>query len=335
MKGMFSQGVAVLFSAPVELEALRPYLRDFPILKETPAGEHWELGGRSAVIAFRREVNGLALIDTAPQPWPDHMGSPQEEPMLFSAWSMGNFGPFAYPQGLARAMQHAWGWPEARDIAPRHKAFVRVRLSYILGASPDARVLPPAYEPRAELEFLTRVARALLSHPDALCAFNSSGEVLSSAQMIDDSVRYHAGHAIPPLNLWTNVRFFNLSPEWSLMDTVGNWQLDIPDQEAAFPRSRFNPPEVDAFLRNTSLYVLINGDVIKNNDTIDGPGGVRWQGLQFEESVTAPPRATICWVPIDARPPPDQITKRKVRAEAKPPSAPAPERTKWWRRWKR
>ncbi|MDJ0847938.1 MAG: hypothetical protein QNK04_06055 [Myxococcota bacterium] len=38
------------------------------------------------------------------------MGDPQREPLLMGAWSMGHFGPFAYPGGLERAAQQCWGW---------------------------------------------------------------------------------------------------------------------------------------------------------------------------------------------------------------------------------
>lgn len=48
------------------------------------------LGGGSVTLSFRPEVNGQVLVDTVDQPWPDSMGDPQKDPMIFGAWSMGN-----------------------------------------------------------------------------------------------------------------------------------------------------------------------------------------------------------------------------------------------------
>lgn len=85
---------------------------------------------------------------------------------------------------------------------------------------------------------------------------------------------YHREHNLPPLNVWTNIRLFNVTDDWLMMDTVGNWQLDIADQEAIFPKGAFSPQGVDNFLRNASLYILTNGPVIKDGNTMDGPGGI-------------------------------------------------------------
>jgi hypothetical protein len=42
------------------------------------------------------------------------MGDPKLDPMTFGAWSMGHFGPLAYPGGLGGARQHAWSWQTGR-----------------------------------------------------------------------------------------------------------------------------------------------------------------------------------------------------------------------------
>lgn len=59
------------------------------------------------------------------------MGDAKSDPMTFGAWSMGYFGPFAYPGGLTRAIQQPWGWAAARDVAPTHRGFDRIRSSYV------------------------------------------------------------------------------------------------------------------------------------------------------------------------------------------------------------
>ena len=69
----------------------------------------------------------------------------------------------------------------------------------------------------------------------------------------------------------------------NLMDTVGMSQLDAPDHEAYFQSTAYEPGEVDTFLRNTSVYVVKQGLIIRDGDTADGPGNVRWQGFNVSE----------------------------------------------------
>jgi hypothetical protein len=328
---MFTQGVAVLTRTPVSIEDLVTLLPEYPAIRHLPASEIWEMGGPSIVVSYRPEVNGHVIIDTVSHPWPDHMGSPKEEPMLFGAWSMGHFGPFAYPNGLERAQEQSWGWSEARETVSKHTSFLRVRISYVLGGSPETLVMPEDYQPQHELDFIIGILRCILRHPAALCYFNPSGEVLASADMIADSVRFHTEHELPTLDLWTNVRLFNLESQWLLMDSVGNWQLEMPDHEAPFPKDRFDPREVSQFIRKASSYILKQGDVIKNCDTMDGPGAVRWKAVKFEEPVTSPPRKIFCWMPADVAEIPSQIIDRKLcEPEA---STPSPKQSRWWQRW--
>lgn len=337
MKGFFTQCVVILARDPIPLAELKPFFARFPFLNERPASGDWCISGESAVIAYRPEVNGCVSLDTVPHPWPDHMGSPKEEAMLFASWSMGHFGPFAYPHGLQRATEQAWHWPEAKELVPTHRAFLRLRLSYVLGAGPDAKVMPPDCAPRQELDFLLELARCALAHPSALCYFNSSGEVVANAATLGDSLAHGAQNNLPPLDLWCNVRLFNFNPGWLVMDTVGGWQLDMPDHEAAFPKDRFNPGEVSGFLRNASLYILQKGEVIKNNDTMDGPGGVRWQAMKFQDAISSPPRQVYCWVPLGAQGIPAEITSRKIAGESTPAEPVEPQKPaakpakKWWK----
>ncbi|MBC8035871.1 MAG: DUF4261 domain-containing protein [Rhizobiales bacterium] len=332
MKGKFTQCVVILAHNPIPLAELKPLFVKFPFLRELPAAENWEISSENAVIAYRPEVNGYVSLDTVPHSWPDHMGSPKEEPMLFATWTMGHFGPFAYPQGLQRATEQAWHWPDAKTVVPAHRAFLRLRSSYVFGGRPDMKIMPADYSSRHELDFLLELAQCALAHPSAICYFNSSGEVVANAAILRESLAYNAQHHLPPLDLWCNVRLFNFNAGWLVMDTVGGWQLDMPDHEAAFPKDNFNPSEVSGFLRDTSLYILQKGEVIKNNDTMDGPGGVRWQAVKFQDSISSPPRQVYCWVPLGTRDIPSEITSRKI-ADApatKPTNPEAKPVKKWW-----
>lgn len=308
------QGVAILFSEPVTLESLEPFL----IAYSTRRGgteKRTSAGGPALVVEYRPEVNGCVLVDLEDRPWPDDMGDPKKDPELFMSWSMGQFGPYAFPGGLKRAADHWWANPKGQRIVPEHRAFVRIRISYIIGAGPEAKVAPPDYDPGAELEFLNRVVIALMDHPKALLYFNPNGEVLRDRASFVAEVERHEEHSLPPLALWSNVRMFNFDEQWMLMDTVGMEQLDLPDLEACFPKGEFRGEAVDYFFRNCSLYLLQKGEVIKDKNTMDGPGDIRWQARVCEEPLAMPSRRVLRWFPTNVKGIPRKLLAGAVEEE--------------------
>jgi hypothetical protein len=306
-KGMFTQGICVLLEKPPSLDEIESLLSDFDILRRVEASTEWVFGGPTVIVGFRPEVNGLVSVDVVNKCWPDHMGDPKTETMLFGAWSMGHFGPFAYPGGLQRATQQCWAWERGKSVADGHKAFVRIRSSYAFGAQDDDPIMPADYEAYRELEFVTKVASALLELPGSLCYFNPNGEVLRDQDGLRECLNFGWSNELPPFDAWMNIRLFNVNAEWSFMDTVGGGQLDIPDAEASFHAQSFDFGEVDNFLRNVSLYLLNNGEIIEDGDTMDGPGEIRWHSRQYENGVCDPPRRVLRWLPVDGRPVPPEI----------------------------
>jgi len=298
-KGFFTQGLCILLEKAVPIEQIEAALADFEIMGRTEADDTWAFRGDSVTLAYRMESKGVVLVDVVDERWPDQMGDPKKEPMIFGAWSMGHFGPFAYPGGLERASGQCWHWDEGPATAERHQAFIRIRSTYVIGAEDDTPVMPEDYAAFPELEFLTQVAGALIRLSEALCYFNPNGEILMGQGGLAESIQFSQENDLPPLDVWTNVRVNALSEEWSAMDTVGSAQLDIPDSEAFFRVSKYEFGEVANFLRNVTLYLLNNGDVFQDGDTMDGPGEVRWQVFHEEESVNDPPRNVLRWKPMD------------------------------------
>lgn len=300
-KGFFSQGLVVLFDTAPTLDQVAAAITPRPVVKRLDHAREWPFGGPSVLTPFRPEVNGYAAIDIVPKQWPDDMGDPKDNSVVFGAWSMGHFGPFAYPHGLLRAAQQSWHWAEAQSTVRRHNAFVRIRSSYVFGARQDAPVLPEDYSPMPELLFATELAAAILAMPAALCYFNPNGESLYSRTAVSELLARHKGIGPAAHELWSNVRMFQLPADasWLLMDTVGMWQLDVPDHEACFVKSRYDASDVASFLRNAADYVCERGQVIKDGDTMDGPGGLRWQGATFENGLADPPREVLRWLPLD------------------------------------
>lgn len=299
-KGLFTQGAVVFFETEPSLDALAGVLTDFGVASRRPASEDWAISGPSLRLPFRPEHNGAVAVDIVSRPWPDHMGDPRDEPMLFAAWSMGHFGPGAFPGGLQRAMQNCWHWEDGAATAKRHTSFVRIRTSYAFGAGSDDPVMPSDYDPVAELLFSTAIARAILTLPGALCYFNPNGETLHSAAAIDGGLAEHRSSGSLPQHLWCNVRLVRLSDHepWMLMDTVGMDQLDRVDHEALFGDD-YEPSEVAGFLRSIADYLIQRGPVIKDGDTASGPGDVDWQARSFSEPIYQPPRDVMRWLPLD------------------------------------
>lgn len=306
-KRFFTQSASVLLSKATSLDAIVPLLSEFVIAKRIDNSADPELSGPSLVLAFRPDVNGYVSVDIRNKKWPDHMGDPETDPMLLGAWSMGYYGPFTFPGGLKRAREHLWTWPEGKEIAGRHEAFIHISTSYIFGAEKELQLLPPDYDSLAELNFVTRIALALLKHPDALMYFNSNGEVLGDEKLLRKSLDYHGQHQLPPFDIWANIRMFRFDREWGLMDTVGMEQLDCPDLEMCFPAEKYKGAGLAYFLRNCSLYLLNKGEVVKDKDTMDGPGNIRWQAHHVKEGIVVPPRRVIRWFPMDGSKPPEAL----------------------------
>lgn len=332
-KGFYTQTMVVLFEDVPSTEALRGSLAPkFEIVTPLAGGGDVWFGGAGLLLAYRREVNGAVVVDVVDRPWPDDMGSPKDGTSLFGAWGLGHLGPLTFPGNLARAAQQAWRWRKGGPTAAStHRAFVRLRLTYAGGARSDAPVMPQDCEPVHELEFLTRVARSLLDLPGSLAFFVPAGEVLLSRELLDGVLRHHAAHGLPPVAAWCNLRLFNLDGGWMLMDTVGNWQLDLPDMEAAFPKGSRDPGEVDEFLRNATDYHREQGaEVVKNGETMDS-GRRPWRGHHFGESMVSPPRPVLRWIPVEASDVPQELVgtlaaSEALRSDAKPPRP-------WWKRW--
>jgi hypothetical protein len=296
-KGLFTQSCCVLLSEPVSVDVISNLLVTFPILKVgSPSRPGWIGGGDYVLIDLRDKINGRLLVDIVDQPWPDGMGDSKAEPELFAAWSMGYFGPFAYPGNLQRAVQFCQRCPSLREKAPRHKAFIRLRTSYALGADADAPLMPQGYSYKTEMLQMGKVVDHLLTLPEAICYFNPNGEILLTRQVARDRAAHFLAKKLPPIELWCNTRYFNPgAPGWTMMDIIGMEQIDLPDSEAYAP-ARYGPNDLAIFLFNTSLYMATQGPVLREGSLINGPGG-KWRVRAVGDAKALRPRRVLRWFP--------------------------------------
>jgi len=87
-KGLHTQGLVILLQSAQGLDVLRRHMSGFNVVKETPSvGEIW-MGGPGLLVAYRPEVNGYIAVDIVDRRWPDHMGDPKKEAMLFGCWTL-------------------------------------------------------------------------------------------------------------------------------------------------------------------------------------------------------------------------------------------------------
>lgn len=340
-KGLFTQGICVLLEHTIDVKQIESALSGFEIVGRHPASGNDDATD-TLVLKYRPDAGGHVLVTLAPQPWPDDMGDPEESAELFVAWSLGQFGPLAFPGCLARACDQSWGWKEGAELAKRHQAHIRILISYVidqdeevlidhatdpddaqaadrdagmlsltegdsLDDDEDVQLLPDEYDAVAELQFLMRVISPLMELPGVLCYFNPGGEVLRDANGLRQGLNEAWLKDIPPLDMWTNVRLYQAAENWSLMDTVGNGQFDLPDMEAVFVTDSFEPHVIEEYLRALAYFSLREDNDFEDGDTAEGPGGMIWTALECDEGLTDPPRPTIRWIPETEDELPDEL----------------------------
>lgn len=308
-RGLYTQGAAVLLNQPVDFSQIQSCLSGFELaaVPATPdAPEPLML-----LLKDDQPGEGQAVVMYSDQRWPEDFPDPEEDPELFAAWTLGQYGPLAFPGDLQRAIEQSWRWDEGREEAAKHVAHIRILYSYPLNDDADTvedaiAEIPEDADPVAELHFVTRVVSRLLELPAAICYFNSGGEVLMNAEDLRGGMNECWKHELVPVDMWTNVRLFRATDSWTLMDTIGNEQFDLPDLEVIFENEQFDPSEVESFLRNVVLCMLMDEIEVDDGDTVDGPGQQIWEAMLCNDGLNDPPRPTIRWF-LDTATPPDEL----------------------------
>jgi hypothetical protein len=256
-------------------------------------------------LEYREECFGQYVIDIVDRPWPDELDYDKPDSKLHRAWREGCFGISTCPGALDRAKEQSWIWPEGREAIKEANAFLRVRTTFMLDRDEefeDDDWIPCDYYAPEELMEMHWVILALFKLPQVICYFNPQGEVLRDEASFDQTDELYYDNELPALELWSNARLFRVDEQWTLMDTVGNSQLGVPDIEAVFFSEAYSPVDVEQLLRLTTMYLLDAPE--EDIQTMEDENKTTWK-LSFEnDSICDPPRQVVRLTPDDGRAPP-------------------------------
>lgn len=318
----YTQGVAILLSAPVQMADLKTVLKGFKVTGESEAAPSWTTRGPSIFLELEPGSRGRIEVDIVNRRWPDADDGEDESELIAEARESGLFGPTCEPGALLRAAQFCT-WPEGRDCAAKHQAFLRVRVTYSPLDGPYNTKLPADYSSTRECEPMLGVVEALLEHPASLCYFNPNGEVLASLEELAQTCDHYHKAAAPAINMLANRRFVKVeNSDWMLVDVLGLGQVDTTDFEVCFT-DRYDPNEMAVFLVKTALPMIKSGKVIKDGHTLEGPGGVLFEAKSFATSHLQPSREVVRFRPRDAT-----VSPKELGFGEKPFGKRA-----WWQFW--
>lgn len=197
---------------------------------------------------------------------------------------------------LATALPQSWNWAEARDAVQRAKGALVLTDVYADG-------LPRA----ARLELLAQTVSVLVSLTRCVAV-----HWLPSDRLVDPEVL----RATPPGLGWVsraavNVRMVTPTPsgedgatEESILDTFGMAAFGLPDLQCHF--TGLDQGAVAARLFGYATYLFDRGDVIEDDDAIDGTGPEGPWLARREQGLIPPERTVIDFDPgprFNARPP--------------------------------
>jgi len=206
--------------------------------------------------------------------------------------------------GLQRSLDQCWVWDTVAEVVGRHQAVIRVRLE-ISGSVP--------LTPSAASKNLVRVIRETISGrglPNVLAYFQPAGEVLLPPHVVAEILEHATIAQIPPLDLWSNIRISWLTDHWSLVETVGNIQLDLPDAEIYFEHARQEANDVAALARAVSLRMLTEASAPSIGQSFAAHDGSMFIVVKPTENLLPPARPITRLLPEVAGDLPEDLAKR-------------------------
>jgi len=178
------------------------------------------------------------------------------------------------------ALQQSWSFADARQVVSRARSAVLV-----------TDLMSSGLEYHERLELFHNVLLGVLSVISCLAIhWQPSRHIINPNEFVsaangDPAQLFFAGAV--------NVRLFNIanSPGEVVMDTLGLGALGLPDLQCHF--HTLDEQSVATLLYNTAWYIFQHGDVIQDENTIEGlPSGAKWQ-CRHEEALVEPEREVL------------------------------------------
>ncbi|MEX1041604.1 MAG: hypothetical protein WDZ51_13280 [Pirellulaceae bacterium] len=239
------------------------------------------------------------VVETLPHPWPDstdlHDRSAEE------------FGLGTEPWGLQRSLEQCWVWDTASAAVSRHQAVVRVRRE---STGAEGGVLDTPQVTARDVTQLIRQALAAATLPGVLAYFQPAGEVLLPPHVVAEMLEHATIAQIPPLDLWSNIRLSWLTDDWSLVETIGNIQLGLPDVEVYYEHDRQETNDVAALARSVSLRMLQEESAPKTGESFETHAGGRFVVKAANENLLPPNRPIARLLPEDGGELPEDLARR-------------------------
>lgn len=239
------------------------------------------------------------VVEVLPHPWPDKTdwdGHPAAE-----------FGLGTEPWGLQRSLEQCWVWDAAPSAVAGHRAVVRVRRETI-GVKADD--LDSTQEAARNVIQLIRAALNAANLPGVLAYFQPAGEVLLPIHHVAEMLEHATIAQIPPLDLWSNIRISWLTDDWSLVETIGNIQLDLPDVEIYFKHDQQETNDVAALARAVSLRMLSESSVPSIGQEFATHDGSKFSVVKPTENLLPPNRPIARLLSEDRGDLPKELAKR-------------------------
>ncbi|MDB4965484.1 MAG: hypothetical protein JWN44_1173 [Myxococcales bacterium] len=194
-----------------------------------------------------------------------------------AAHEAGERMPLPTKKQLAAAIDHTRDWPGAAKAAAQARAAVK-----IVESLPSEERLP---------SLVARVADAVAKLP-CVAVWWTPAE-----RLVDPKALAAAARAKDPLLVAVQVRLFHVEqgrPGELVMDTIGLAPLGLPDVQCHFVN--LDPAAMAALLEETAQYLYAEGDVISDEDTVNGLDGKPWP-CRRETALVAPSRDVIDLTP--------------------------------------
>ena len=149
----------------------------------------------------------------------------------------------------------AWHWEEAESVLREHKAHLIVVLTGNAGDAIEQHLR------------LTRLVAAAAEASEALGVYWGGAPLVQPREAFFE-VAQEAGRDNLPLELWVEQRLFSSAPETVSVFTAGMDKLGAMEVEVR--EAHGDPSEVMALVYGIAQYLVLNGNVIQDGDTVGG-----------------------------------------------------------------